>query len=186
MKQHITLTAITVIMACILVVVVGSCYQQGDPPPPADRVYLFDGTAAGTWEGGSLQTVPEPPSGGSYLRASADADVIVLVNRALMLDLSSYAAAGKLFLEFYVDNPANIIGGQFELTSSSESDRNEIHLDLTDFMPSLTAGWNTLELLVSAMGTQGGACDMTMINYSRFFILISGTTTIGLGPTWVE
>ena len=159
------------------------------PTQPIARRFIFDGSAGG-WggitPGMSTASTPAPPSGGSFISMSGSSGAIGFVNFDIRMDISSFTANGILHLEFYVDNPAHITGGEFELSSAGTADVNEAQFTVMSFRNNLSAGWNTLELPLSTMGTQGGAINWSSVNFCRFFVLLNGQTTIGLGPTWIQ
>ncbi len=86
-------------------------------------------------------------------------------------------ANGALKLWLYIEDVSKIKDdGQFELTSSGESDKNEYSWNLGPMLPNLKNGWNELTLAFSdaAESSGDGGPDLTQFNFFRLYLWTSG------------
>jgi hypothetical protein len=79
---------------------------------------------------------------------------------------------GALKLWFYIENIAEFKDdGQFELTSSGESDKNEYSWNIGPMLPNLKSGWNELTLPFSdaAESNGDGGPNLNAFNFFRVY-----------------
>jgi hypothetical protein len=88
-------------------------------------------------------------------------------------------ANGALKLWLYIGDISQIkADGQFELTSSGESDKNEYAWNLAPMLPNLKNGWNELTLNFSdaAESSGDGGPKLTAFNFFRLYLWTTGKT----------
>ena len=161
------------------------CMSMTAPPEPSridamNQFVLDKVEAMETWTGsGAYLSYSGAPVGSAYVASSqTDAAGANVLTRTLTgLDASGYKD-GYLHFWLYVKDADIISGGQIELTSSGEPDKQETSwnvggLDLKD-------GWNELYLPVSEANRAGGGANFTNLNYLRVYVISNGRQTIGL------
>lgn len=94
------------------------------------------------------------------------------------MDLRNYVKDGFLHLWVYVDDVANVSGGQIELTGSRAADVQEIHWNVKDYLTK--NGWNELYLPLAEAIEEGGRPNFQLINYFRVYIAYTGTMKTGI------
>ncbi len=86
------------------------------------------------------------------------------------LDISEYMAGGYLHFWIYVEDAETFIGGELELTSSSNCDREEIRWTPTKYITK--QGWNEVWLPLSdAKSGSSDAFDPTSLDFIRLFMM---------------
>lgn len=86
---------------------------------------------------------------------------------------------GALHLWLYIGDISQIKNdGQFELTSSGESDKNEYAWNLGPMLPNLKNGWNELKLNFSdaAESSGDGGPKLTAFNFFRLYLWTNNKT----------
>lgn len=97
--------------------------------------------------------------------------------RPSVLNSNLTKATGALKLWVYIEDVSKIKDdGQFELTSSGESDKNEYSWNLGPMLPNLKNGWNELTLAFSdaAESSGDGGPDLSKFNFFRLYLWTSG------------
>ncbi len=104
------------------------------------------------------------------------------------VDISELLNVGRPYIEanIYVSSDAGISEGQFELTSSGVSDRNELHWDDFGVGREFHIGWNTFKLYFSDAVVSGGANDCTAENYMRWYLYVANETDIAIGNCYIK
>ncbi|MDG0813956.1 LamG-like jellyroll fold domain-containing protein [Cohnella rhizosphaerae] len=116
-------------------------------------------------------------AGTGVLEVSSLDDKVGLSKTFSNTDFSEYANGGYVYLWLYVSNPANIAGGQLELTSSTIPDYAETSWELDQL--NLTAGWNELALPVASADGSDDA-NWSAINYFGIHAEVTAPTTLKL------
>lgn len=110
---------------------------------------------------------------------------IVLMKQGIQLDLTPYSRDGMVHIDVYVDNPAQIIGGQIEFCSSGMSDIDEFSFGDFGIAIPLEAGWNSIDLPFNSAHKVGGTPDLANITYIRIYFNVVGTVTVGVDNLYI-
>jgi hypothetical protein len=75
----------------------------------------------------------------------------------------------------YLSDASKLEGGQIEISSSGESDKNEYNWAFDK--NSVSTGWNLMQLKISDANQSGGGADLSGINFFRIYQNLSGPIT---------
>jgi len=137
------------------------------------------------WETAANKGAIEKPGakeGQGWLKASIvnNEDFMQFIyKRPAPLNAGLTKANGALKLWLYIGDISQIKSdGQFELTSSAESDKNEYSWNLAPMIPNLKNGWNELTLNFSDAGESSGdgGPKLTAFNYFKLYLWTNNKT----------
>ncbi len=152
---------------------------EEEPTVYGTKLAIEAGTSIDNWlpTGTSVQTSGGPEDG-AYIGAET-ADIAVYARAfSPAMDLRNYVKDGFLHLWVYVDDVANVAGGQIELTGSRAADVQEIHWDVKEYLTK--DGWNELYLPFAKAVEEGGRPNFQLINYFRVYIAYTGSMKTGI------
>jgi hypothetical protein len=149
-------------------------------------VESFNNTEAlDNWETAGNKGAIEKPGakeGVGWLKApivSGEDYMHFIYKRPTALNAGLTKANGALKLWLYIGDISQIKNdGQFELTSSGESDKNEYAWNLGPMLPNLKNGWNELTLNFSdaAESSGDGGPKLTAFNFFRLYLWTNNKT----------
>lgn len=153
--------------------------EEEEKPVYGTKLAIDEGTSTGKWlPTGTAANTAGGPEDGAYIGAET-ADVAVYARAfSPAMDLRRYVKDGFLHIFVYVDNVANVSGGQIELTGSRAADVQEIHWNVKDYLTK--NGWNELYLPLAEAIEEGGRPNFQLINYFRVYIAYTGTMKTGI------
>ena len=93
------------------------------------------------------------------------------------MNLTAFAD-GNIHLWVYVEDISKVVGGQFEFTSSGGPDNMEMSWDISKYLTQ--SGWNEVILPLSESNAVGGGADLTMLNYIRMYLSLTGDMVVGM------
>ena len=160
------------------------CMSLTAPPEPSridamNQFVIDEVEALETWTGsGVYMSYSGAPVGSAFVASNqTDAAGANVLTRSLTgLDASGYKN-GYLHLWLYIRNADLISGGQIELTSSGEPDKQETSWNIGGI--DLKDGWNELYLPISEANRVAGGANFSNLNYLRVYVVSSGSQTIG-------
>lgn len=162
-----------------------ACLSLTAPPEPSRidsmNQYVIDKIEAKeTWTGTNPYMSYNNPAVGSAWLASSQRDAggnFVFARTLKNLNAAGYKS-GYLHIHIYIENADLITGGQIELSSSGEPDRNETSWNVGGL--ELKNGWNDLYLPISEANIVAGGANFGCLNYIRVYIGSRASQTIGL------
>lgn len=85
------------------------------------------------------------------------------------------SASGYLVFWLYLSDASKLEGGQIEISSSGEPDKNEYNWEFDK--NNVSSGWNLMQLKISDAGQTGGTPDLSGINFFRIYQTLTGPVT---------
>ena len=155
------------------------------PPPAVDTTSISFNTAdtLDNWEtAGNKGSIEKPGAkeGQGWLKAAivnGEDYMHFIYRRPAAVNSGLTKNNGALHLWFYIGDLSQLKNdGQFELTSSGESDKNEYAWNLGPMLPNLKNGWNELVLHFSdaAESSGDGGPNLTAFNFFRLYLWSTG------------
>ncbi|WP_133053984.1 hypothetical protein [Niastella yeongjuensis] len=141
--------------------------------------------ALDNWETAGNKGAIEKPGakeGQGWLKASivsGEDYMHFIYKRPAALNAGLTKANGALKMWLYIGDISQIkADGQFELTSSGESDKNEYSWNLATLLPNLKNGWNEITLNFSDAGESSGdgGPKLSAFNFFRLYLWTTGKT----------
>ena len=130
-------------------------------------------------------TTPElrtdnPPSGSGYLMSTnVDEQNAAVFACQLTENMNALAYKdGYLHIWVYIESLDYLLGGQIEICTGGNPDVFETSWEVTSYVKQ--DGWNELYLPIAAAGQGLKPAQLGMINYIRFYALLTGMCDVGM------
>jgi hypothetical protein len=122
------------------------------------------------WNGIGLSLDGNDPKEGSYCVKASGQGVVIYQKNYANFDAEVSREKGCIAFSLYVDDVTAFgapSSGQFEITSSGNSDQQEIHWSIQQM--NLVNGWNEVELKLSEAEQYDGNVNIHALNFIRFY-----------------